>query len=342
MPVIVVENYKIVESYLKGELQATPVVIVGGGGTSDVDKAYVDAADLVLQQQIDANNAEKFVVTIQQTKADLDLYATIDLITGDSALVLVDETQVGTSTIYNWNGTIWEFIGSTAISYSKSEVDALLLLKADISSVYLKSEIDDKLNLKADIADTYNKTEINQALLAIDIALLGKVEDSVFNSSQEIQDNRLNKLELPKYLEVTSLDTFTGALPTVATLVNLQNVISSSGGIVVGADGGISFPENGTYDIRIRYNLVASSTGNRIVVTGVGTTNLASSIIKNRTETINNAFSGGIAQTQTLNIKVIITNFATEKRYIFINSSGGTINFINNALNSPISIVVTK
>ena len=48
--------------------------------------------------------------------------------------------------------------------YNKTEVDDLLDLKADASSVYTKSETDTKLALKADAADVYTKSETDTKL----------------------------------------------------------------------------------------------------------------------------------------------------------------------------------
>ncbi|KAA6371159.1 MAG: hypothetical protein EZS28_033315, partial [Streblomastix strix] len=51
------------------------------------------------------------------------------------------------------------------VSYSKSEDDALLLLKADKSTTYTKTEDDALLLLKADESTTYTKTEVDALLL---------------------------------------------------------------------------------------------------------------------------------------------------------------------------------
>ena len=48
--------------------------------------------------------------------------------------------------------------------YDKTEVDALLDLKADKSTTYTKTEVDNALNLKADKSTTYTKSQVDSAL----------------------------------------------------------------------------------------------------------------------------------------------------------------------------------
>lgn len=298
----------------------TPIILGGGGGTSDVTKSYVDASDLNLQNQIDGLSLNKVDDTIYQTEKAV-LIDDIDNLIIDVASL--DDLKADKMT-----------------TYTKTEVET----SQELQNTRIEEVNDNRLtatnalqNNKLDIDDF----EISQ--LEQDNQILNKLDTIIFNADKLVQDDRLNKLEQTKFLEASSADTFTGTVPTTLTLLNLQNGINSIGGIVMGADGGISFPANGTYDIRIRYNVVNSTSTNKTLITGIGTTNLQASIIKNRTETQVAPFNSGIAQTQTLNIKVIITNFATEKRYVFVNSSGsGTMNYVNNTVNSPVSIVVTK
>lgn len=342
-PVVAVSGYDIVKSYRNGILQATPVTIVGGGVTSaPSDEIVATYADLLSLPQTD----------------------------GTIVFVLSDENNNGNESIYKLTGGTPTLLTTKPTPYTISEIDAMLLNKVD-NTIYqtdkaaLIDDIDNLIidvasldDLKADKMTTYTKTEIDDSqllqnnrieevndsrLTATNNLQNNKLDKDDYEADKLIQDDRLNKLEETKFLEVSSADNFTGTVPTTLTLLNLQNGINSIGGIVMGADGGVTFPANGTYDIRIRYNVVNSTSTNKTLITGVGTTNLPASIIKNRTETQVAPFNSGIAQTQTLNIKVIITNFATEKRYVFVNSSGsGTMNYVNNTVNSPISIVVTK
>ena len=85
-----------------------------------------DAADLNLQEQIDAISSSSDVVDVVGTYAELQDYDTSKL--GDNAIikVLVDETHGDAISYYRWNDTTEEFtyIGGQGPFYTKSETDA--------------------------------------------------------------------------------------------------------------------------------------------------------------------------------------------------------------------------
>jgi hypothetical protein len=56
------------------------------------------------------------------------------------------------------------FAYSKSTTYTKTEVDNALNLKANQSTTYTKTEVDNALNLKANQSTTYTKTEVNNAL----------------------------------------------------------------------------------------------------------------------------------------------------------------------------------
>ena len=78
-----------------------------------------------LQKQIDGINAGQNLADIVGTFALLSSYDTTNLKANDKVQVLVDETKEDDSTVYNWNGTAWEFVGSYGSNaYTKAESDA--------------------------------------------------------------------------------------------------------------------------------------------------------------------------------------------------------------------------
>lgn len=102
-----------------------------------------------LQIQIDGINAGQNLADIVGTFALLSVYDTANLKVNDKVQVLVDETKENDSTVYNWNGTSWEFVGSYGSnSYTKAESDAKHLVLEQRMSQHEK-----------DIAEQFDKHE---------------------------------------------------------------------------------------------------------------------------------------------------------------------------------------
>lgn len=85
-----------------------------------------DAADLNLQEQIDAISSASDVVDVVGTYAELQNYDTSKLSDNDIIKVLTDEAHDDAISYYRWNDTTNEFtyIGSQGPFYTKSETDA--------------------------------------------------------------------------------------------------------------------------------------------------------------------------------------------------------------------------
>lgn len=81
-----------------------------------------------LQDQIDALHAGQNLADMVGTKAALDALSTENLKAGDKVQVMADETQANGSTIYNYNGSAFEYVGKFGgpITYTKAEVDAAI------------------------------------------------------------------------------------------------------------------------------------------------------------------------------------------------------------------------
>lgn len=85
-----------------------------------------DAADLNLQEQIDAISSASDVVDVVGTYAELQNYDTSKLGDNDIIKVLTDETHDDAISYYRWNDTteMFTYIGSQGPFYTKSETDA--------------------------------------------------------------------------------------------------------------------------------------------------------------------------------------------------------------------------
>lgn len=85
-----------------------------------------DAADLDLQEQIDAISSASDVVDVVGTYAELQNYDTSKLGDNDIIKVLTDETHDDATSYYRWNDTTetFTYIGSQGPFYTKSETDA--------------------------------------------------------------------------------------------------------------------------------------------------------------------------------------------------------------------------
>ena len=85
-----------------------------------------DAADLDLQEQIDAISSASDVVDVVGTYAELQNYDTSKLSDNDIIKVLTDETHDDAISYYRWNDAtdVFTYIGSQGPFYTKSETDA--------------------------------------------------------------------------------------------------------------------------------------------------------------------------------------------------------------------------
>ena len=115
------------------------------------------------------------VVDVVATKSALNSYDTTKLDVNDKVQVIADETHDGASTIYNWDGTQWQYVGAFGgnsytkeETYNKTQIDSALRDKADKSDTYTRAVIDSMILTlstdKADKSDTYTKTEIDGKL----------------------------------------------------------------------------------------------------------------------------------------------------------------------------------
>ena len=113
------------------------------------NKTYVDNADNNLQSQIDGINAGQNLADIVADLTALGNLDTSKLQSGDKVEVLSDSNHDNVSTVYNWNGTIWQYIGAYGTdSYTKAQMDSALALKQNVinSSNKISSDYVDDTN----------------------------------------------------------------------------------------------------------------------------------------------------------------------------------------------------
>ena len=169
--------------------------------TNKADIVDLKAKDVDLQAQIDGLNAAQNLVDIVANLTALNSLSTTNLRSGDKVQVLVDSNHDNASTVYNWTGSAWSYIGNYGQDgYTKAEANALLNDKADKTTVnshiantsnphnVTKAQVGlgncdntsdaDKpistatqaaLDLKANASTTYTKTEVDNMLYGLTI-----------------------------------------------------------------------------------------------------------------------------------------------------------------------------
>lgn len=119
--------------------------------TDATNKQYVDGIKTNLQSQIDGINAGQNLADIVADLTALNNLSTTNLQVGDKVQVLVDSNHDNGSTVYNWNGTTWVYIGKYGQDgYTKAEADTLLATKQNV--------IDSSHKLSSDLVDDTNAT----------------------------------------------------------------------------------------------------------------------------------------------------------------------------------------
>lgn len=93
--------------------------------SAKADKTTVNGIDNrvgALENEITDLQSVQNVVDVVATKSALNSYDTSKLEENDKIQVIADETHGGASTVYNWNGSAWEYVGAYGTnSYTKPE-----------------------------------------------------------------------------------------------------------------------------------------------------------------------------------------------------------------------------
>ena len=115
------------------------------------DKTNIDSKVTNLQSQIDGINAGQNLADIVADLTALYNLDTTKLQSGDKVEVLSDSDHDNVSTVYNWNGTIWQYIGAYGMdAYTKAQMDSAFALKQNV--------IDSTHKLSSDLVDDTNAT----------------------------------------------------------------------------------------------------------------------------------------------------------------------------------------
>lgn len=111
--------------------------------TDATNKQYVDTIKTNLQSQIDGINAGQNLADIVADLTALNNLSTTNLQVGDKVQVLVDSDHDDGSTVYNWNGTTWVYIGKYGQDgYTKAQADTLFATKQELSNIKDGTTID--------------------------------------------------------------------------------------------------------------------------------------------------------------------------------------------------------
>lgn len=111
--------------------------------TEDYVGTQITTLDNDLQSQIDAINAGQNLADIVADLTALNNLDTTKLQSGDKVQVLVDSDHDNASTVYNWNGSAWVYIGKYGQdSYTKAESDNKFVPKTAIKQVSSNSTTD--------------------------------------------------------------------------------------------------------------------------------------------------------------------------------------------------------
>ena len=104
-------------------------------GFPTYDSNVIDSKVTNLQSQIDGLNAGQNLADIVANLTALNNLDTTKLQSGDKVEVLSDSDHDNVSTVYNWSGTIWQYIGAYGMdAYTKAQMDSALALKQNVIS----------------------------------------------------------------------------------------------------------------------------------------------------------------------------------------------------------------
>ena len=213
-------------------------------------------ADNDLQEQIDTIAASSDVVDIVGTYQELMQYDTSHLTINDVIKVLDDETENDATTYYRWTNDGWLFIGQEGPYYTKSQVNELLDGKLDddaLDDYYDKTETDALLADKADVSDLAAKQDklIAGTNITIDQAT------NTISATVPSLDNYYTKQETYSQTEVNNLisgveadiPTATSQLTNDSGFLTTLPIATSQilGGIKVGS--GLSVTPDGTLSV---------------------------------------------------------------------------------------------
>ena len=157
-----------------------------------------------LQSQIDGINAGQNLADIVGTYALLLSYDTSNLNVNDKIQVLKDETKEDDSTIYNWNGSAFEYVGSYSSNvYTKAETETKLAQKQNTLTAgdgvtIVNDTINMDLNYYLGETDDVDNSVVGNKKLVIDIGYSDLIhsESSSFDVVSIINSYRVDSTKM--------------------------------------------------------------------------------------------------------------------------------------------------
>lgn len=303
-----------------------------------------DLSDTTIQLENDVENLKSVqnVVEVVPTYSALQSYDTTKLDVNDKVQVIADETHDGASTIYNWDGTQWQYVGAfggnsytKAETYNKTQIDSALRDKADKSDTYTRAVIDSMvLTLstdKADKSNTYTKTEIDNTMQEVG-NMFEIVENEVLKKADKTEvDQKINDLRW-------ELGSHTLDVESDTTTAYSKSVPSGAIGCQINQIGGMSYKSENLIVLTDETKTVSSVTftiqNGKISSSGTPTT---TGWIKIKEFTLNaGTYSYADLTTNTSKVYLVTSNYVqlattftlSETTTIFIGKTGNDI--INN------------
>lgn len=118
------------------DLETTLTGIQGRVSTNENNITSLQTQITTNANEISTLKSVQNVVDTVATYADLTALSTTNILSNDKVQVIADENHDSATTIYNWNGSSWVYVGAYGgNSYTKTETNTLLAEKADLDNV---------------------------------------------------------------------------------------------------------------------------------------------------------------------------------------------------------------
>jgi len=263
------------DTYTKDEVDEKDLNLAGQIASARLElNNRINTTDGILtatQAEVAKLKSAQNVVEVVATKSALNSYDTTKLDVNDKIQVIADETHDGASTIYNWNGSAWVYVGAfggnsytKAETYNKTQIDSALSDKADKSNTYTRAVIDSMILTlstdKADKSDVYTKTEEDAKFEEVG-QMFEIVGNEVLKKADKIElNNAINDLrwELGSHTLDVESDTTTSFS---------KSVPSGAIGCQINQVGGMSYKVNDTIRDSAVTSIVSKDSNNTTIET---------------------------------------------------------------------------
>lgn len=176
---IYLDNIKLIASELSNMAPKTQLEIM-----KLCKELCIDTKNYLVEMNLDENTIN--TINTRLTALETSLTNTINELS-----VAEGDIVANANAIQTINDTIDTIENALSNVYTKSEIDTLLLAKADKLTTYTRSEIDGALNLKADKSTTYTKTEVDNALAGKQATLVSGANIKTINNVSLLGDGNI-------------------------------------------------------------------------------------------------------------------------------------------------------